>query len=62
MKPIGECVLGVEFKGTRHTLTVKVVQNVCKPLLWVETGEKLQLVKTNTNVTACMRQVKELSL
>ena len=59
LKPLGECKLHVEHKGTKKTLKFQVVENKCKPLLSADTCEKLQLIRLNVSVPESLHQMSE---
>lgn len=58
MKPIGECILGVKFKGTRQTLKVKVVQHFgsVNPYCGLRLAKSCNLLRsTQTSQLACTK-------
>ena len=57
LKPLGECKLHVQHKGTKKTLKFQVVENKCKPLLSADTCEKLQLIRLNVSVPESLHQM-----
>ena len=59
LKPLGECKLHVQHKGTKKTLKFQVVENKCKPLLSADTCEKLQLIRLNVSVPESLHQMSE---
>ena len=62
MKPFGECSLQIKHNGTGQSLQFQVVKDKCKPLLFAETFEKLQLIKLNTDITDSVHQVNDSSV
>ena len=59
LKLAGECKLHVQHKGQRKTLKFQVIANKCKPLLSVETCEKLQLIRLNVSDSKSVHKMSE---